>query len=254
MVCTAQPPYPNDDTHIDIFEAWGERKGYRITSGTGIASTPHLTILNSTTLGDSARWAEHDLWVLRNKDNEPRSADPLNYFAPKDPLIDFTKMADGESLRANDEEEYDGDLVVYFNLGAHHLPHSGDLPNTLMHTSASSVIFIPHNFGDRDASRESVQGVRLQLKGTKNSGGFAGEESEDDTDVGSDLRSRVYGRGSMDTKREHKPKYFGATYEEDLKLALEDIEPDLAKVYVSSEHGVTDLTFNGSAAGVWELP
>lgn len=60
--------------------AWGERKGYRVTSGTGLASTPHLTILNSTTLGDSARWAEHDLWVVRRKDTEPHSADPLNYF------------------------------------------------------------------------------------------------------------------------------------------------------------------------------
>ena len=59
--------------------AWGERKGYRITSGSG--TRPHLTILNSTTLGDSARWAEHDIWVLQNKDTEPKSADPLNYFS-----------------------------------------------------------------------------------------------------------------------------------------------------------------------------
>jgi primary-amine oxidase len=230
--------------------AWGERKGYRITSGTGIASTPHLTILNSTTLGDSARWAEHDLWILRNKDTEPRSADPLNYFAPKDPLIDFTKMADGESLTHKTQEDYDGDLVVYFNLGAHHLPHSGDIPNTLMHTSASSVMFIPHNFGDRDASRESVQGVRLQLKGTKESGGFAGNLSGDDEEGASDLRSRVYARGKQ-AQHEHKPKYFGATYQDGLKVPLEALEPDLKKAYVSDEHDVTHLTFNGSAAGVW---
>ncbi|EMC99114.1 hypothetical protein BAUCODRAFT_59376, partial [Baudoinia panamericana UAMH 10762] len=146
--------------------AWGERKGYRITSGTGMGSTPHLTILNSTTLGDSARWAEHDLWVLQRKDTEPRSADPLNYFAPHDPLIDFTKMADHESLEHGaSDTDYDGDLVIYFNVGAHHVPHSGDIPNTLMHTSSSSVMFVPHNFADRDPSRKSVQGVRLQLKG-----------------------------------------------------------------------------------------
>lgn len=162
-------------------------------------------------------------------------------------------MANGESLKHNSQQDYDGDLVVYFNLGAHHLPHSGDLPNTLMHTSASSVMFIPHNFGDRDASRESVQGVRLQLKGTKNSGGFAGEEeSTGGEDRGSDLRSRVH-RRAADANREHRPKYFGATYQEDVQLSLEALEPDLAKSYVSSEHGVTDLTFNGSAAGVWEM-
>ncbi|KAH9824582.1 Membrane primary amine oxidase, partial [Teratosphaeria destructans] len=138
--------------------AWGERKGYRVTSGTGMGNPPHLTILNSTTLGDSARWAEQDLWVVRRKDTEPRSADPLNYFAPHDPLIDFARIADGESLAHGGKDEYDGDLVVYFNVGAHHVPHSGDVPNTLMHTSASSVLFVPHNLHDRDPSRASAQG------------------------------------------------------------------------------------------------
>ena len=104
-------------------------------------------------------------------------------------------------------------------------------------------MFVPHNFADRDASRESVQGVRLQLKG-KNSGGFAGEWS-----TGNDLRSRVAPRGEESKK--HKAHYFGATYEKGMKLPLEAFEPDLQK-YVSEEIAVTDLTFNGSAAGVWE--
>jgi hypothetical protein len=34
-----------------------------------------------------------------------------------------------------------------------------------MHTSVSSVMFTPFNFHDRDPSRHSVQGVRLDLKG-----------------------------------------------------------------------------------------
>ncbi|KAK3701618.1 hypothetical protein LTR37_015369 [Vermiconidia calcicola] len=228
----------------DQKNAWGERKSYRITSGTGLGSTPHLTILNSTTLGDSARWAEHDIWVLQRKDTEPRSADPLNYFAPHDPLIDFTKMANHESLKHGEaDSSYHGDLVIYFNLGAHHVPHSGDVPNTLQHTSASSVMFIPHNFNDRDPSRESVQGVRLQLKGTKNSGGFAGE-----TSVNGDLRSRLDRRAGAQKK--HDIKYFGSTYEQGMKLPLEAFEPDLEQ-YRSSEHAVTDLSYNGSAAGVW---
>ena len=227
----------------DKKNAWGERKGYRITSGTGMGSTPHLTILNSTGLGDSARWAEHDIWVLRRKDNEPRSADPLNYLSPHDPLISFNKMVDQESLDHDQDESYDGDLVVYFNLGAHHIPHSGDIPNTLMHTSASSVMFVPHNFNDRDPSRESVQGVRLQLKGKKNSGGFAGESSVSDY-----LRARMNRRDEK--QKEHNIKYFGSTYKDGMKMPLEALEPNLEN-YESSEHAVSDLTFNGSAAGVW---
>lgn len=125
----------------DKKNAWGERKGYRITSGTGMGNTPHLTVLNSTSLGTSAAWAEKDLWVVRQKDEEPRAADPLNYLDTHHPIIDFTKLADSESLEH--DEEYDGDLVIYFNVGSHHVPHSGDIPNTLMHTSASSVMFVP---------------------------------------------------------------------------------------------------------------
>lgn len=231
--------YSSDETN-----AWGERKGYRITSGTGMGSTPHLTILNSTTLGDSARWAEHDLWVLKHKDTEPRSADPLNYFAPHDPIIDFTKMADHESLEHGaPDTSYDGDLVIYFNVGAHHVPHSGDVPNTLMHTSASSVMFVPHNFNDRDPSRESVQGVRLQLQGKK-SGGFAGEEAE----VTGDLRTRMDRRSKGQDGT--KARYFGATYDKGIKMPLEALEPNM-EGYVSKEHGVTDLGYNGSAAGMW---
>lgn len=225
--------------------AWGERKGYRITSGTGMGSTPHLTIVNSTTLGDSARWAEHDVWVLRRKDTEPRSADPLNYLDPFEPIINFAAMADHETLEHGSAgNEYDGDLVVYFNLGAHHIPHSGDIPNTLMHTSASSVMFVPHNFNDRDPSRESVQGVRLQLKG-ENSGGFAGELRTDGRPTG-DLRPR----GEVEKNSKHA-KYFGARYGKGVDVPLDALEPDLVSDYRSSRHDVTDLMFNGSAAGMW---
>lgn len=33
-----------------------------------------------------------------------------------------------------------------------------------MHTSASSVMFIPHNFHDRDPSRDTAQGVLIELE------------------------------------------------------------------------------------------
>ncbi|KAJ0115578.1 hypothetical protein J7T55_010401 [Diaporthe amygdali] len=239
----------------DAKNAWGERKGYRVVSGTGMANTPHLTVLNSTSLGDSARWAERDIWVVRQKDEEPRSADPLSYLDTLNPLIDFNKIADAESLERDDE--YDGDLVVYFNVGSHHVPHSGDIPNTLMHTSASSVMFVPHNFADRDPSRESVQGVRLQLKGTK-SGGFAGfpdpDEDEDHHSGSEDLRSREK-RSEKKKKGGYKlhegANYFGTPYTEGVHISLGEMEPDLEKRYQSEEIRVSDLGLNGSAAGLW---
>ncbi|KAF3766181.1 amine oxidase catalytic domain-containing protein [Cryphonectria parasitica EP155] len=265
----------------DKKNAWGERRGYRIVSGTGMGNTPHLTITNSTSLGTSARWAERDVWVLRRKDEEPRAADPLNYLDTLHPILDFNKLADSEALRGygdddddddDDDDENDGDLVIYFNVGSHHVPHSGDIPNTLMHTSASAVMFVPHNFADRDPSRESVQGVRLQLKGD-NSGGFAGfPDPGEDGDEGQrepgkswpaavqqqqqqqqqqqeDLKSRE--RRESGYKRHEGVNYFGTPYKKGVQVPLEALEPDLSTQYQTKEVRVSDLGLNGSAAGLW---
>jgi hypothetical protein len=73
--------------------------------------------------------------------------------------------------------------VIYFNLGSHHVPHAGDIPNTLMHTSASSVMFTPFNFHDRDPSRHSVQGVRLNLGGERPEPQYFGGRYEKDVNL-----------------------------------------------------------------------
>jgi hypothetical protein len=52
----------------------------------------------------------------------------------------------------NNESTLREDLVIYFNLGNHHVPTTQDIPNTLMHTSGSSVMFTPFNYFDRDIS------------------------------------------------------------------------------------------------------
>lgn len=78
--------------------SWGEKRGYRITPGTGMGTPIHLSILNSTALRKSAEWAYKDLWLVKQKDTEPRSAEPLNYYVPQDPLVDFGKFVDDEDV------------------------------------------------------------------------------------------------------------------------------------------------------------
>ncbi|MCJ1381152.1 hypothetical protein MMC17_004261 [Xylographa soralifera] len=87
----------NDSTNV-----WGEKRGYRITPGTGMGTPPHLTILNSTSLGKAAEWAGRDLWVVKHKDTEPRSASPVNFIEPQSPLVDFAKFVDGEAIVQED--------------------------------------------------------------------------------------------------------------------------------------------------------
>ncbi|MCJ1472377.1 hypothetical protein MMC13_001024 [Lambiella insularis] len=191
----------------DSTNAWGEKRGYRIMPGTGMGTPSHLTILNSTGLKKAAEWAGKDLWVVKQKDTEPKSASPLNFVEPDNPLVDFAKFVDGEEITQED-------LVIFFNLGSHHIAHSGDIPNTLMHTSASSVIFMPHNFHDRDPSREAVQGVKVEI-----------------------------GAGAP------APRYFGGRYKESVRLNVTDLEPDLS-IYHATRHDVTDLSLNQSILGL----
>lgn len=175
--------YNNESTNV-----WGEKRGYRITPGTGMGTPPHLTIEHSPGMAKAASWAYKDFWLLKHHDTERRSASEYNAMTPQDPIIDFIKMVDGESTMQED-------LVVYFNLGSHHVPHSGDVPNTLMHTSASSVMFVPVNFHDRDPSRARAQGAKLIME---------------------ELAMKEEG------SRSHV-KYFGGRYDKDVKVPLVSI-------------------------------
>lgn len=133
---------------------YGEYRGYRILPADG---TIHLTVENSSNLVDAANWAKYDLMVTKQKDTEPRSAHPYNGQDVYNPVINFDKFFDGESLMQED-------LVVWFNLGMHHVPHTGDLPNTVFTTAHSGVQFMPLNYYDTDISHETVNMVRINYK------------------------------------------------------------------------------------------
>ncbi|KAK3686779.1 hypothetical protein LTR37_019458 [Vermiconidia calcicola] len=103
---------PNGQTQYRIVNKdkpnkYGEYRGYRILPSQG---TIHLAINNSSNLGNAANWAYQDLQITKQKDTEPRSAHPQNGEDVYDPLVNFDRFFDGESL---DQE----DLVLWFNLG-----------------------------------------------------------------------------------------------------------------------------------------
>lgn len=60
-----------------------------------------------------------------------------------------------------------GISVLWFNLGMHHAPHTGDLPNTVFTTAHSALIIEPLNYLEMDASRATSQQVRLNYKDGK---------------------------------------------------------------------------------------
>jgi len=136
----------------DTPNPYGEYPGYRIKRSAG---TIHLTQTNSTYTGKTGAPVTHDFYVTQQKDTEPRAADAYNQFSRDDPLVNFGTFFDDESL---DQE----DLVLWFNLGMHHLPHTGDLPNTMFSSAHSAMRFEPFNYLVGDPSVSSNQQVRIE--------------------------------------------------------------------------------------------
>ncbi|KAF1967283.1 amine oxidase catalytic domain-containing protein [Bimuria novae-zelandiae CBS 107.79] len=147
---------PNDAAIYSIVNKdspnkYGEYPGYRVKRSAGAT---HLTVKDSSNGGNALHYATADLFVTKQKDTEPKAADWANSFDVNDPLVDFSKFLDGESL----EQE---DLVLWFNLGMHHVPHTGDLPNTVMTSAHSAIRLEPINYLLNDPSVQSSQQIRI---------------------------------------------------------------------------------------------
>ncbi|KAJ6629905.1 copper amine oxidase [Mycena sp. CBHHK59/15] len=137
----------------DKTNKYGEPRGYRIAPSRGGAGM-HLTIQDSPNLLKSQGFATHALYVTKQKDTEARASHANNDYDPGHPIINFEDFFNGESLNQTD-------IVVWLNLGMHHVPHTGDLPNTVFTTAQSAFIISPHNYLLNDASRASRQMVRI---------------------------------------------------------------------------------------------
>ncbi|KZL83511.1 copper amine oxidase [Colletotrichum incanum] len=141
----------------NVLNAYGEMRGYQLVPAQPAAALhSRLTAINSTSLGRTAGWSSHDVHITAQHDTEPRSAYPFNAHDLYNPPIDFDRFFDSENLNQTD-------LVVWFNLGMYHLPHSGDLPNTLTTTAHAGVKLMPVNFFSLDQSRRTTNQVRVNF-------------------------------------------------------------------------------------------
>ncbi|KAJ7032822.1 copper amine oxidase [Mycena alexandri] len=137
---------------------YGEPRGYKIAPSRGGAGM-YLTIQDSPNLLKSVGFAKHALSITKQKDTEVRAAHANNDYDPGHPIIDFDQFFNDENLNQTD-------IVVWINLGMHHVPHTGDMPNTVFTTAQSAFIISPHNYLLNDASRTSRQMVRIDYNST----------------------------------------------------------------------------------------
>lgn len=136
----------------DALNSWGHPRGYSIRPG---PSPVHLTVVGSKMLENNANWAKHNLAVTRRKDSEPSSSSMWNGQLPGAPTVNYDNFFDGESL---DQE----DLVLWINVGTHHLPHAEDSPNTKTNVATSSFTLTPMNYFDYDVAMDSLNSVFLK--------------------------------------------------------------------------------------------
>lgn len=126
---------------------WGNPKAYRIIYPGGDA---RRIAQNTKTIGKNAEWANYDLTFTKQKDTEVWSSHVFDAQDLDDPIVDFGKYVDGESIDGED-------LVCWFNLALHHLPNTQDIPNTIFSTAESGIIFTPFNYFDTEQSRDTLQ-------------------------------------------------------------------------------------------------
>ncbi|KAK8035098.1 Copper amine oxidase [Apiospora rasikravindrae] len=138
----------------DELNKFGEAPGYRIHPAAGVI---HLTVKDSSVAGKALNVANHHLYATKFKDTEVRASSPYNLLDVEDPLVDFAKFQDSESL---DQE----DLVLWFNLGMHHIPHTGDLPTTVFTTAHTAMLIEPFNYLPGSPHRATKQMVQLASK------------------------------------------------------------------------------------------
>jgi primary-amine oxidase len=140
----------------DTPNLFGEYPGWKIHSSTGASIS--LTAQNPTSLGKVANWATHPLYAVKRKDTEQSSTYKWNYYNIQKPLVDFDSFFDGESL----EQE---DIVLYFNLGMHHVPDTFDMPNTMFSGAQSGITIRPQNYGTSNPSLATKQMVEVSEDG-----------------------------------------------------------------------------------------
>jgi primary-amine oxidase len=165
----------------DALNGWGVPRGYAIHPG---ASPVHLTNLESKRTHHNAEWAKQSLAVTRQRNNERYSSTLWNMNLPgQQSFLSFIRLIPRQASRRStsastltrrvwvcafrlvcrakhlkiDQE----DLVLWLNLGTHHIVRSEDSPHTLTNLATSSVLLSPFNYHDWDVSMEVGNSVIL---------------------------------------------------------------------------------------------
>ena len=104
---------------------------------------------------NGAAWSLNQMTVTKQKDSEEKSSCMYNQLDMADPVLNFNKFINGESI---DNE----DLVAWVTIGMMHVMHSEDVPNTATPGNSASFYLRPFSYFDEDPSMSMYDGVVIK--------------------------------------------------------------------------------------------
>ncbi|XP_022786979.1 amiloride-sensitive amine oxidase [copper-containing]-like [Stylophora pistillata] len=100
-------------------------------------------------------WSLYQMAVTKYKENETQSSSIYNQNSPTDPQVDF------RNYLVDDEPIVNEDLVAWVTIGAMHVPHAEDLPNTATAANSARFFIRPFNYFDEDPSIGSTNAILM---------------------------------------------------------------------------------------------
>lgn len=142
----------------------GVKKGYRIQLGSMLKQLYPEDWMITPMMS----WSLYQMAVTKYKENETQSSSIYNQNSPTNPQVDFRKyLMDNDSIMNED-------LVAWLTIGAMHIPHSEDLPNTATAANSAHFFIRPFNYFDEDPSIGSTNAILITPKDEK----FRGQRVE----------------------------------------------------------------------------
>ncbi|KAJ7393510.1 amine oxidase [Desmophyllum pertusum] len=133
----------------------GAKKGYRIQLDSMLKQLyPEDWIITPI-----FSWSLYQMAVTKYKANETQSSSIYNQMSPTVPQLDF------RDYLMDDDAILNEDLVAWVTIGAMHVPHSEDLPNTATAANSAHFFIRPFNYFDQDPSIGSTNAILITPTG-----------------------------------------------------------------------------------------
>ncbi|TIA89689.1 hypothetical protein E3P99_01935 [Wallemia hederae] len=131
-------------SNLDKKTRYGYNPAYRIMPSTPVI---HDTPGTQARMQRNAVFSREHVYVTKYNEEEETASSMYNMNLPNKPPVDF-----GTFL--NDESIVQEDLVLWANVGMHHLPRASDVPSTLFLETKSGIMLSPFNYGTEELSRD----------------------------------------------------------------------------------------------------